>query len=233
MRRRREHSKTNSRRHVLEVGLARAALDGALDGGEGLVVPVALGGLDGAVNDVLNKELQRKSAAAGNEEHYDRASTKRCFKGGTKERPDLTGVKAVIARILTEVNSAGVSAPQRRSCSEKGTDASGRSHRWPPRFAEQSLDQRSAGYARVRGSIPRPFRWVGAGARALQRRPVLPRHRRFHPARSCAAGPRGLGRFSRFLLVFAVGASPPVRNAAGRAGPALPEQAGRPSDVAY
>lgn len=68
MRGRREHSKIISRRYVLEVGLARAALDGALDGGEGLVVPVALGGLDGAVNDVLNKELQRKSAAAENED---------------------------------------------------------------------------------------------------------------------------------------------------------------------
>ena len=40
-----------------EVGLARAASNSALDGVERLVVPVALRGLGGAVNDVLDKEL--------------------------------------------------------------------------------------------------------------------------------------------------------------------------------
>lgn len=43
--------------HVRKVGLARAALDGALDGSERLVVPVALNGLGGAVNNVLYEEL--------------------------------------------------------------------------------------------------------------------------------------------------------------------------------
>lgn len=46
------------RENALEVGLAGALLDGGLDGSERLVVPVALGGLDGAVNNVLNEELQ-------------------------------------------------------------------------------------------------------------------------------------------------------------------------------
>lgn len=47
------------RENALEVRLAGALLDGGLDGSERLVVPVALGGLDGAVNNVLNEELQQ------------------------------------------------------------------------------------------------------------------------------------------------------------------------------